>query len=89
MSSNKIELHERIENVTSNLDLADFIEALREDLASNKDDWENVNLDDFLEAMGAWVGSMNRAYSNMGKTMPENLNWSVFADILLASKMYE
>ena len=50
-----MELHEKIDRITTNKDLANFIEALRSDLLANPNDWENPNLERFLEAMAAWI----------------------------------
>lgn len=84
-----MELHEKIENIDSSEALSRFIDDLRGDLRRNRDDWENVDLDAYLEAMSAWVGSMNNAYRNMGGEVSEQPTWRVFADILLAAKHYE
>jgi hypothetical protein len=75
--------------VSSKEDLADFIEAMREDLLKDPTQWENATLDRFLEAMAAWVRAMDNFYRNTGKQPIETPTWSVFADILLAAKMYE
>jgi hypothetical protein len=84
-----MELHEKIDSIVDNQDLAAFIEALRTDLITNSDDWENANLERFLEAMAAWVRSMGNAYKNMGKEFPKQPSWKMMADILYAAKIYE
>ncbi|WP_133719245.1 DUF7660 family protein [Methylocaldum gracile] len=84
-----MELHEQVNLVKTKEDLARFVEALRADLISNVDDWENPDLERFLDAMSAWIRSMDNAYKNMGKSVPVRPDWSVFADILLAAKIYE
>jgi len=84
-----MELHEKIDSIATNKDLAEFINALRADLLSNPDDWENANLERFLEAMAAWVSSMENAYKNTGREFPDQPSWKMVADILYAAKMYE
>ena len=84
-----MELHDQINTIKTKEDLARFVEELKADLLSNADDWENLELDQFLEAMSAWISSMDVAYKNMGKTVPVQPDWCVFADILLAAKIYE
>jgi hypothetical protein len=84
-----MELHEQISSVNSKEDLAEFIAALRSDLSTNKDTWENPTLERFLEAMESWIRAMDMYYNNTGQTLPETPGWKVFADILYAAKMYE
>jgi len=84
-----MELHEKIDLIASNTDLASFIEDLRVDLVSNAGDWENSNLERLLEAMSVWVNSMENVYRNTGKVFPEQPSWKMIADILYAAKIYE
>jgi len=79
----------RSSSVSSKDDLADFIEALKDDFVKNSAEWENPTVDKFLEAMAAWVRSMDNYYRNTGKTSVVSPTWSVFADILSAAKIYE
>jgi len=37
----------------------------------------------------AWTKDMDNYYKNIGQPIPENINWKVFGDIILASKYYE
>jgi hypothetical protein len=81
--------HERMA-VNSKEDLADFIEILRDDFIRNPSSWENPTLDRFLDAMAAWVRSMDNYYRNVGQEPPgSSPSWSVFSDILIAGKIYE
>lgn len=84
-----MEIHDQIELIKSKEDLANFVEALKADLVANPDDWENQTLERFLDAMSAWIYSMENAYRNMGKEFPEQPSWKMIADILYAAKMYE
>lgn len=51
--------------------------------------WKNNDLSSYLEAISSWIEDMDGFYENMGKSLPENINWSVFADILMAARIYE
>lgn len=82
-------LHEMINEIRSKDDLLRFLTALRKDLVTNKEDWENPTLDRCLEAMQGWIQDMNSYYSNTNQTIPEQPTWKVFADILYAAKIYE
>jgi hypothetical protein len=75
--------------VNSKEDLADFIDAMREDFLRNPEDWENHTLDRFLDAMAAWVREMEGFYRNTGRPSVDTPTWSVFADILSAARIYE
>jgi hypothetical protein len=85
----RVELHERIEQIKSKEDLADFVSALKLDLETHPLEWENPTLGRFLNAMERWIASMDNYYKNTGQPPVEIPTWRTFADILLASKMYE
>jgi hypothetical protein len=82
-------LSERVNQVRSKEDLADFVNALRADLAGNSGNWENPTLDRFLRAMEDWVRVMDNYYRNTGQPLADQPTWKTFADILMAAKMYE
>jgi hypothetical protein len=84
-----MELHERVERIRSREELVDFIHALRADLLARPDEWENPTLERFLEALAAWTGSMDAAYQNTGREVPDQPSWKVLGDMLMAAKMYE
>ena len=50
-----MELHLQIAEVDSREKLADFVGALRLDLKTHKNEWENPTLEQFLDAMEAWI----------------------------------
>jgi hypothetical protein len=75
--------------IASKEDLADFIDALKENFIANPSEWENSTLDRYLDAMSAWVRAMDSYYQNAGKAPVKSPSWSVFADILAAAKIYE
>lgn len=84
-----MELHEKIEQVQSKEDLAEFIMKLRDDLRVNAESWDNQNLDQFLEAMAAWVSAMDFWAKNKGIPQVESPSWKMIAQILYAAKIYE
>jgi hypothetical protein len=84
-----MELHERIAAINSQQDLADFVDALCSDLAVNRGQWENKTLERYLEAMGAWIRSMDGYYKNTGQPPVEVPSCRTLADILYAAKIYE
>lgn len=80
---------EIIKNINDKEAFLKFIELLIDDLKNNPEDWENNNLETFLEAMANWIEDMEGYYQNTNQPIPNNINWKVFADILMAAKMYE
>ena len=84
-----MELEARVKGIRSRQDLVEFISAMRQDLETNPDNWENPTLPRFLEAMGAWVEAMDQFYRNQGVEFSEQQPWEVFATILLAARIYE
>jgi hypothetical protein len=70
-------------------DFLAFVKALTKDLRDNPATWENASLERYLEALGAWVEDMDGYYTNQGKSVPQQPDWKVVADMLMAAKMYE
>ncbi|WP_455432085.1 DUF7660 family protein [Streptomyces wuyuanensis] len=58
------------DEVSSRLDLAEHIRRLRSDLLQRSDQWENVSLEGYLEAMAAWIEAAPHWYGNRGEEMP-------------------
>jgi len=83
------ELISKIETIKTKKDFIDFIGLLSEDLKTNTKAWENKTLESFLEAMATWVEDMEWYYKNTNKPIPENVSWKIFADILMAARIYE
>jgi hypothetical protein len=77
-----VELHEQIATVNSKQKLADFVAALRHDLTTQRDQWENPTLEGYLEAMEAGI-------RDAGQPQITGPGWRTFADILFAARVYE
>jgi hypothetical protein len=77
------------DSVNSREDFVEFVNALSKDLHDNPASWENSTLERFLGAMSAWVEDMEGYYLNQGKPVPQQLDWNVLSDILMAARMYE
>lgn len=83
------ELINKIETIRTKEDFVGFLELLAQDFRSNPHEWENKSLESYLEAAASWTEDMDGYYRNYNLPVPENVNWKVFADILMAAKMYE
>lgn len=67
-----------------------FLSLLHKSYQRNKTDWENVDLDSFLEAMLRYSEDIQGYYDNTNQDIDANTpSWKVFADILLGAKIYE
>ena len=84
-----MELYDVVEGIATKDDLADFVAELRLSLQSKSSDWENPSLERFLEAMEAWVRTMDSYARNTGDADAVSPSWRTFAKILYAAKVYE
>ncbi|CAI3936374.1 unnamed protein product [Commensalibacter communis] len=66
-----------------------FLENFRQNLHDHPEEWENLDLPSFLEAMQAWVEDMEGYYKNINQDTPTHISWDIFADFLQAAKIYE
>jgi len=67
-----------------------FLKELLNDLHNNRDDWENSNLDDYLESLIGFCQDIEGYYKNFNKKIDINQpTWKVFAEMLLAARIYE
>ena len=79
----------KIENISTREDLADYIKCLELESVAVDCDWENIQLDRYLEAMSGWVSDMDGFYKNAGLNMQDEPMWRIFARMLTAAAYYE
>ena len=82
-------LEKKINDITCKNDFIAFVELLISNLKNNPDEWNNLTLSEYLEGIANWTEDMDGYYQNMNIPLPENITWKVFANILIAAKMYE
>ena len=70
-----------IDKITTKDDFACFVEKLREHLQQSPEEWENVTLESFLEAMEAWVRDIDGYIANSGDKDAVNPSWKTFAKV--------
>jgi hypothetical protein len=83
------ELEQKVEKIKSKEDFIEFVETLIKSLKEAPGEWENKTLEDYLLGIQSWTEDMEGYYINNNLPIPEGVNWKVFADILIAAKMYE
>ena len=78
------------QNLSTKEDFMKFLQLFLKDFSENSANWENTTLEDFLSAMLSWVEDAEGYYTNIGELdVINNYSWRLFADILIASSMYE
>jgi hypothetical protein len=82
-------IFEKAEGVTTHQKFVEFADALLIDLIENRDEWENVTLEHFLESVAAWAKCMDVVYKNAGSTLEKQSPWQLVTDVLLAGRIYE
>jgi len=83
-------LVEKGESVQTKAEFVEFLRMLSNDYKTHGSKWENGTLDHYLEAMSAWLSDAEGYYPNWGiEVDPNQPSWRVFADTLLAARVYE
>jgi hypothetical protein len=78
------------EAVTSRDDVLRVIAEMRNDLAGpGACEWENQNLERFLEALQGFLTDLDGYYANRGQEVPAHPGWGLFATALIAATGYE
>lgn len=84
-----MEVYEKINTIHTREEFIDFMNSLIEDQEVNPEEWENVNVSEYLEAIASWVEDMDGYYRNMNLEMPKNLDWRFIATLFYVGKIYE
>jgi len=78
-----IDFSQKISEINSKDDFVNFVGLLVDDLKNNPDEWENKSLPAYLDAIARWTDDMEGYYLNNNIEMPRDINWIVFANILM------
>jgi hypothetical protein len=84
-----MKLHEQVNAIVTRDDLVAFIEALRANLSTNPQEWENATLDQYLAALSSWLEDCAGYYERTGQSVPQTPSWKNVAEMLIAAKVYE
>ena len=82
-------MEEHADRVSSQAELAAFVDLLARDLAEHPEEWAHTELDAFLETLADTVRTIDRVLANLGKPLPPEATWGFVADLLLAAKYHE
>jgi hypothetical protein len=68
----------------------EFLKVFHQDYLMNKEQWQNSNLDNFLEAMTSYTEDIQGYYDNIKQNInADEPSWQTFANILMGAKIYE
>jgi len=84
-----MELYKEIKKVSDKDQFTEFIGLLVKDFISNPDDWENRDIESFLEGIKSWVEDMEGYYENNNLPIPQNIDWNFLANLFYVGKLYE
>lgn len=90
MSSNETDIEEWIESINTKDDFKRFLELFLGNYLSERDMWENQDLESFLKALIISTDDTEAYYAEMEiDNDPNTANWRLFADILYGSAYQE
>lgn len=84
-----MDLNEESNAIRSRDDFVHFVKALLRDFEENPSGWENHDLGSFLDAVAAWTEDMDGYFENRGEPTPQQPDWRLLGQIMLAAKYYE
>jgi len=77
-------------SVVTREDFARFVEAFRDDLRRNPEQWENASLERFLSALSSYAEDVPGYLRNTNSALSaEAASWPLFAVLLSGAKVYE
>jgi len=83
-------LVERAEGILTKEDFTAFLNLLVQNFREHPDEWENATLEQYLQGICGFAQGIEGYYSNIDLRMDmKKPGWRVFADILLAARIYE
>jgi hypothetical protein len=77
--------------VTSKEDFIAFLGSFISNLRSNPDDLENADLESFMVGMQGFLSKSEKYYANTGQSDVDAsmASWRIFADAIMAARVYE
>lgn len=82
-------LNERVNDIRDRDSLVRLIREISDKIGAHNDEWLNLDLPSFLEAMAAWIEDMDGYYANRGEETPQELTWKNLGEIIAAALIYE
>jgi len=77
------------QKIQSKDDLVSFILILIKFLKEYPEDWENITLESYLDALAAWINDMDGYFHNIGEPVPQQPDWELIGRSLMNASNYE
>ena len=72
------------------IEFIEFLKEFKTDFDQNEENWENINLSDFLESMISYTEDIQGFYDNMKMDInADKPTWENFSQILKGASVYE
>ena len=85
-----IDIEDQPPLIRSREDFVKFLTTLLNNYHTSKEDWENNTIKSFLNGIMGFTEDAKGYYDNIGEDVDvEKPSWRLFADILLAARVYE
>ena len=85
-----MDIYDFVENIKTKDDFENFMSMLIKDLKENRADWENNELEPFLDGIRRFTGVLDNYYINSGIEADTSIpTWKMLAEVFLAAKVYE
>jgi len=81
-----MDLNERIDSVVNKETFINFMEALIDDYKNKPEEWENLSIDMFLDAINRWAEDFNFRDPDINFERPD---WKTIAILFYMGKIYE
>lgn len=83
------ELCDYAKAVSTREGFVDFVRMLSWDYVSNRGEWQNETLDQFLLGLSGFANDMGGYYKNMGEVVDvDKITWRIAAEMLIAATVY-
>jgi hypothetical protein len=89
MATVRSSLNDHVEALKTRKEFVAFVRELLQNLQTTPGEWENQSLEDYLEALAAWVEDCDGYYANRGEVVGKDPSWKFLGEALLAAKFYE
>lgn len=84
-----MKLYEKVDTIRTKDEFIGFIKQLKKDRNDKPEEWENADIQSYLAGISSWIDDMEGYYKNIGKNVPNNIDWSFIATLFYVGKIYE
>lgn len=78
-----------LDEVRDHHDLARVVEAMRADLVEHPYEWENNDLERYLDGLAGIADGLDGLLGNRGDDLPVQPSWALIAELLVGASGYE